>query len=142
MPLDLLCNVILTFSVIILFLLFLGLPLVKGIKTNKNLKRHGILAALAVILQTTLFLTVMVPSFANHFKAIISLSPMYAVNAWLHFAVGSAAIISGFAYMGLWLAFSSSQMRCIRAKKFMLPTLIIWAVAIVTGGLIHLLQMF
>ncbi len=142
MPLDLLGNVILTFSVVILFLLVLGLPLVKGINTKKNLQRHGILATFALALQMVFVLTVMIPSFAHHLGHILVLSPAYAVNSWSHFTVGSVAIISGFAYIGLWLAYSSSQMRCIRAKKFMLPTLIIWATAIVTGGLIHIMQMF
>jgi hypothetical protein len=141
-PLDLPGTIILTFSVVILFLLILGLPLVKGINTKKNLQRHGILATFALALQTFLFLIEMFPSFTVHFGAILSLPPMYGVNVWLHFTVGSAAFGSGFAYVGLWLIYSTSKMRCIRAKKFMLPTLIIWAAAIVTGGLIHLLQMF
>jgi hypothetical protein len=120
----------------------LGLPLVKGINTKKNLQRHGILAASALALQTSLFLVEMFPSFTVNFGAILALPPIYAVNVWLHITVGSVAFISSFIYLGLWLAFSTSQMRCIRAKKFMLPTLIIWAIAIVTGGLIHLLQIF
>ena len=141
-PLDLPGTLILIFSVIILFLLVVGLPLVKGINTKKNLQRHGILAASALALQTSLFLVEMFPSFTINFGAILALPPIYAVNVWLHITVGSVAFISSFIYLGLWLAFSTSQMRCIRAKKFMLPTLIIWAIAIVTGGLIHLLQIF
>lgn len=143
-PLDPLGTIILTFSVVVLFLLVLGLPLVRGINTKnkKNLKRHGILVTFALALQTVFVLVVMVPSFANNFYATLALSPVYAVNTWLHFILGSAAIVSGFAYTGLWLAFYSSGMRCARAKKFMMPTLMIWAVSIITGALIHLLQMF
>ena len=141
-PLDLPGTLIVIFSVVILFMLILGLPLVKGINTKKNLKRHGILAASALALQTGFFLVEMFPSFTFNFGAILALQPIYAVNAWLHITVGSAAFISSFIYLGLWLIYSTSQMRCIRAKKFMMPTLVVWALAIVTGGLIHFLQMF
>ncbi len=142
MPLDPLGTILLTFSVVLLFLLVLGLPLVRGINTKKNLKRHGMLATSALVVQTVFVLVVMVPSFANNFAHILALSPFYAVDTWLHVALGSAAIVSGFAYTGMWLAFYSSGLRCIRAKKYMMPTLVIWAVTIVTGALIHLLQMF
>ncbi len=140
-PLDPLGSVVLALSVIIWFLLVLGLPLVRGINTKKNLKRHGVLATAALALQTV-FLVIMVPVFATHFNSILALPPLFAVNSWLHFILGSAAIASGFVYSVLWLILYNSGMRCARAKKYMLPTLIVWASAIVTGALIHLLQMF
>ena len=138
-PLDLLGTVVLSLSVVIL--LVLGLPLVRGINTKKNLMRHGMLATSALVAQTILLL-IMLPSFARNFSHILTLPPVYAFNSWLHFTLGSAAIISGFIYAGLWLTYYSSGLKCTRAKKFMLPTLIIWAAAIATGGLIHVLQMF
>lgn len=142
LPLDLPGTLFVIFSVVILFLLILGLPLVRGINTKKNLQRHGILATSALALQIVLFLVEMFPSFAVNLGAILALPPMYAVNVWLHITVGSAAFFSGFVYAGIWLASSSSQIRCVRLRKFMLPTLIVWAFAVVTGGLIHFLQMF
>lgn len=80
MPLDPLGTIILTLSVVVLFLLVLGLPLVKGINTKKNLKRHGILATFALALQIVFTLVVMLPSFTDNFEAILALSPIYAVN--------------------------------------------------------------
>ncbi|HLN89328.1 MAG TPA: hypothetical protein VK253_04615 [Candidatus Binatia bacterium] len=141
-PLDFLGTLILTFSVVILFLMILGLPLVRGINNRKNLQRHGILAASALVMQTGLFVVEMFPALAINFGSILDLKPVYAINVWLHFTAGSVAFISGFAYAGLWLASYTSQMRCVRLRKYMMPTLILWALAIVTGGLIHFLQMF
>jgi hypothetical protein len=112
-------NVVLALSVVILFLLVVGLPLVRGINTKKNLKRHGILATFALTLQTILFL-VMLPSFVKNFVSIIALSPLYEVNTWLHFTLGSVAIVSGDAYVGLWLINYRSGLMCARGKKFML----------------------
>lgn len=142
MPLDPLGTIILTLSVVVLFLLVLGLPLVRGINNKKNLIRHGVLATFALALQLVMIVVIMVPSFVNNFGGILALSPLYAVNTWLHFILGAVGIVSGFAYSALWLVYSSSKLRCIRAKKYMMPTLIVWTVAIITGALIHLLQMF
>ncbi|MCL5949866.1 MAG: hypothetical protein M1490_05255 [Candidatus Bathyarchaeota archaeon] len=138
-PLDPLGTIIQSAAVALLFLLVLGLPLVRGINTKKNLKRHGILATVGLILQIVLILVTMVPAFPEISGKILTLQPMYAFNTWLHIIAGSAAITSGIVYSGMWLAASSSAMGCTRAKKFMMPTLIVWIAAIITGALIHFL---
>lgn len=140
-PLDPLGTIILTLSVVVLFLLVLGLPLIRGTSTKKNLKRHGILATVGLTLQIVFILVTMVPVFPEISGKILTLQPMYAFNTWLHIIAGSTAIISGIVYSGMWLAVSSSGMSCARAKKFMMPTLIVWIVAIITGAFIHFLQM-
>lgn len=53
-PLDPLGNISLVFQVVILFLLILGLPFVRGMGGEKNLMRHGYLTVLALILHTIL----------------------------------------------------------------------------------------
>jgi hypothetical protein len=142
MPLDLMGNITLSLSVTCLFLLVLGLPLVSGINSKKNLVRHGYLAIVALVLQTILVFDVMVPSFLENIEAITSLSPVGALNTWLHFGVGVIAEVFGFWFIGLWLVFTVSRMRCITAKKYMTPTLVGWIIAVITGALIHLLQIF
>jgi len=142
MPLDLMGNITLTLSMIILFMLVLGLPLVRGINNKQNLIRHGYLTIGAMILQTILVFVVMVPSVLRSTSAILVLMPFYAANSWAHFILGAIAEVLGFWFVGLWLLYSQSKMRCATAKKYMTPTLVIWIVAIITGALIHLLQMF
>jgi hypothetical protein len=51
-PFDPLGNVVLSLQIVILFLLILGLPFVKGKDSKKNLTRHGYLTALALALHT------------------------------------------------------------------------------------------
>ena len=142
MPLDLTGNVTLTLSVTSLFLLILGLPLVAGVSNKKNLTRHGYLTIIALTLQTIVVFVVMVPSLIVNLSGIVDLSMLNALNTWIHVGVGVFALGSGFAYVGLWLWFSRSKMRCFTAKKYMLPTFIIWIIAIITGALIHILQLF
>jgi hypothetical protein len=140
--LDLAGNIVLTFSVTCLFLLVMGLPLVRGLRNKKNLMRHGYLTIIALIIQTIMVVWVMVPSFIANISPILTLNPLYSLDTWLHVALGVFAEISGFSYVVLWLAFTTSKMQCVRAKKCMMPTFIVWVIAIVTGALIHLLQMF
>ena len=83
----------------------------------------------------------MVPALIEHFGEIVTMQPTFAFNIWLHVVLGSAAFISGLVYAALWLTFYSSGMRCARAKKYMMPTLIIWIIAIINGALIFLLEM-
>jgi hypothetical protein len=63
--LDPIGNVSLLLQITILFLLVLGLPLVKGDNTKKNMTRHGYLAVAALVLHSVLIFAIMVPSFDN-----------------------------------------------------------------------------
>jgi hypothetical protein len=135
-------SITLTLSVVAVFLLVLGLPLVRGLNTKKNLQRHGILTAVALALQAVLIFVLMIPSLIYNFDPIIDLSIAFSFNTWLHVILGSAAFVSGFAFIAIWLTFYSSGMRCATAKKYMMPTLIVWVVAVISGALIFLLEMF
>ncbi|HUK85116.1 MAG TPA: hypothetical protein VLU95_04565 [Candidatus Acidoferrum sp.] len=104
--------------------------------------KHGYLTIAAMLLQTILVFVVMVPGVLRGSGAILSLSPEYAVNTWLHFGLGIVAMVLGFWFVGLWVFFSHLKMQCLVVKRYMMPALIIWIIAIATGALIHLLQMF
>ena len=142
MPLDLTGNIVLTVSVTSLFLLVLGLPLVRGLNNRKTLTIHGYLTIVALVLQTITVLWVMIPSFIVNMTAILALPLTGAITSWLHFVLGVAAEASGAFYIALWLVFSRSKMKCARAKKYMMPTFVFWIIAVVTGALIHVLQVF
>ncbi|MFB3889611.1 MAG: hypothetical protein ACE14S_08980 [Candidatus Bathyarchaeia archaeon] len=141
MPLDLIGDISLILSVVCFFLLFVGLPLVRGINSKKNLMRHGYLTIVALVLQTILVLAVMIPAFLTSFDDVLALSPAYAANTWLHVGLGVLAEVAGFFLVAVWLVYSVSRMRCVTAKKYMTPTMVIWLIAVVTGALIHLLEM-
>ena len=64
-PLDLVGNVSLVLQVVILFLLILGLPFVKGLGVKKNLLKHGYLTILALITHSVLIFIVMIPVFSS-----------------------------------------------------------------------------
>lgn len=140
-PLDPLGTLVFVLSLVTLSLLILALPSVRGVKSKKKLEQHGILTVSALILQTILVFTPMIPSAINNFDNIMNLQPLFLVNTLLHMFLGLFAVISSFVYVGLWV-YSWSMTGCARSKKYMMPTLIIWIIAMSTGALIHFLQMF
>ncbi len=132
-------NVSLVLQIVILFLLVLGLPFVKGINSKKNLARHGYLTIVALVLHTILILIVMVPSFTGNFGEIGELSAIALFTVWSHAVLGTTAEVLGIILVGVWLSKPLSKMNCAKMKRWMAPTFIIWAVSIVNGALVHIL---
>ncbi len=141
MSLDVSGNVSLALSVVTLFLLILGLPLVRGSKSVTNFRRHGYFTVAALVVETILVFVVMIPAFIDGFGDVLALSALPSLNTWLHVGLGVFAEVSGLVYVTVWLMSSPSKMRCMRFKKYMLPTFIVWFIAIITGALIHLLEL-
>ena len=138
-PLDPAGNISLILQVVILFLLVLGLPFVKGIGGKKNLILHGYLTVLALVMHTILIFVVMIPSFNNGFGEIGELSFLGAFNVWSHAILGTLAEILGFIVVGFWVSKPLSNLACIRARKLMLPLFVIWTISLVNGAIIHIL---
>jgi hypothetical protein len=138
-PLDPAGNISLVLQVVILFLLVLGLPFVKGYGGKKNLLTHGYLTVLALVLHTVLIFIVMIPSFTNGFGELGELSFLNAFNVWSHAVLGTAAEILGFIIVGFWASKPLSNMACSRVKKIMLPLFIIWTISLINGALMHIL---
>jgi hypothetical protein len=132
-------NISLILQIVILFLLILGLPLVRGINSKKNLARHGYLTVAALILHTILILIAMVPSFDSSFGEIGKLSAISLFTVWSHAVLGTTAEVSGIILVGAWLSKPTSRMNCAKMKRWMTPTFIIWAISIINGAIVHIL---
>jgi hypothetical protein len=139
-PLDLAGNISLVLQVVILFLLVLGLPFAKGFGGKKNLLLHGYLTVIALILHTFLIFIVMIPAFANGLGELGGLSFLNAFSVWSHIIFGTVAEILGFIVVVFWVAKSTLKMACARMKVLMLPLFIVWAISLVNGALIHILE--
>jgi hypothetical protein len=132
-------NISLSIQVAILFMLILGLPLVKGLGGKKNFVRHGYLTVVAVALHTVLVFAIMIPSFGDGIADFSGLSFLESFTVWSHAVLGSAAEVLGVILVGYWLVKSPSRMFCGRLRKLMLPTFIIWTLSVVNGALVHIL---
>ena len=133
-------DVSLVLQIVIFFLLVLGLPFVKGFGGKKNMLMHGYLTASALIAHTVLIFAVMIVSFSSGFGELGELSSLGSINVWSHVILGSVAEILGFVVVGFWISKLPSKMACQRLKVLMWPLLIIWAIALINGALIHILE--
>jgi hypothetical protein len=140
-PLDPVGNISLILQIVILFLLILGLPLVKGFGGKKNFMRHGYLTVLALILHSVLIFIVMIPTVTNGLGELSGLSFFYSLTVWSHIILGTTAEIFGIIVVGFWLSKPLSNFACVRMKKIMLPLFIIWTLAIINGALVHIFGM-
>jgi len=136
-------SVSLVFNVVVLFLLILGLPLIReanrGVNTARNFIRHGYLTLVALIVETALVFVVMVPSFLEGFEEIGGLSILGSVNVWSHVVLGAVAEVVGFAIVVPWLYCHPSKMACVKMRRWMMPTVIIWIITVATGTAINIL---
>ncbi len=140
-PLDPIGNVSLTLEIAVLFLLILGLPFVRGRVDKRNLLWHGYFTVTAVALHTVLIFVVMIPVFTGGLGELRGLSLFYSVTVWSHEVFGITAEILGIFLVASWLRKGASKMTCVRWKKWMIPTFVIWSAAIVNGALIHIIGM-
>ncbi len=138
-PLDPLGNVTLSLQIVILFLLIIGLPLIRGRNDPKNIKRHGYLTALALLLHTILIFLVMIPSFDTNLQVLNTLSISGSILVWSHVILGALAEIAGIILVAPWLYRSPSKMTCAKYKKWMTPVFTIWAISLINGAAIHIL---
>ena len=138
-------NVSLIFNVVVLFLLIMGLPLIRGgntgVNAKKNFIRHGYLTLVALVLETVLIFVVMVPTFLGGLGKLGGLSIWDSADVWSHAVLGIIAEVLGFIIVGTWLYKRPSKMGCGRMMKWMMPTLIIWIILVATGTIIHVLSM-
>ncbi len=128
------------FQVVILFLLIFSLLFIKGNGVKKNLKLHGYLTVLALVLHTILIVIVMIPEFTSEFGELVELSFLNALTVWSHVILGTLAEILGFIVVGFWVSKPLSKMACERVKKVMLPLFVVWAISLITGALMHILD--
>jgi hypothetical protein len=140
-PLDPVGNISLVLQIVILFLLILGLPFVRGLGVKKNFVTHGYLTVLALILHSFLIFIVMIPTFTNGIGELSGLSFLSSLTVWSHVILGTLAEILGIIVIGFWVSKPLLNMNCLRMKKVMLPLFIIWTISIVNGAIIHIIGM-
>ncbi len=141
LPLDPVGNASLILQVAILFLLILGLPFVKTSNSTKNLMRHGYLTVAAVVLHTVLIFLVMIPTFVTGVGDLQTTGLLDVTNVLSHVVLGTIAEVFGVIIVVTWLLYGPSKMMCVRLKKWMLPTFVIWTVSLVGGAIVHIFGM-
>lgn len=138
-PLDPIGNISLILQITILFLLILGLPLIRIRDTKKNLMRHGYSTVVALILHSILIFIVMIPVFSNGIPELSELDFFSSLTVYSHVILGTLAEILGVIIVVFWFSKPLMNMACARLRKVMLPLFIIWIISLINGSLIHIL---
>ena len=138
MALDLLGNIVSVIQVIALLLLIIGVYPYRIRTKNRNLIMHGFLSILALALNLATTISVMIPVFSTSITLISRLSILQSTSGWLHIASGITAILLGFVIIASWITHPLGELGCSKRWKLMMPTFLIWTLALVLGIAIHI----
>ncbi len=129
-------NTSLIVNVIALFLLIIGVVGRKGSK--KVLIRHGYLSVLAFALKMATFFAVMLPTVLELPGEIDELSVLQS-------SVIAAKIVLGIVGTGMslicivpWFLRPRGEMACLKVKRWMTPTFIVWVLSVLLGAVVDL----
>jgi len=127
---SLIYDINLLLQIAILLLLLLGYKF----KRDKNLMRHGLTMAVAVILHTIAILLVMIPSFITYFGILLrdTASPGVTIT-WVHAIMGILAEILGIFLVAIWRFRPQPKMACAKWRWLMKPLLALWTFALILG---------
>jgi hypothetical protein len=137
MALDLQGNIVSIIQIIALILLIIGVYPYRIRTQNRNLIMHGFLSILALALNLATVIWVMLPTFTSSISEITELSTLQAMIIWLHVATGVASVLLGFVIVVSWVTHPLGELGCSKMWRLMIPTFLIWALALVLGLIIH-----
>jgi len=108
-------------------------------KIKGKFKIHGFLMGLAVLLHFITFVVVMGPSFSEGIEFFTTSTADVGVQAtWIHAITGGIAMILGIILVGLWIVNSSNVAGCVKRKRIMDITVLMWALSLIFGIVTYL----
>ena len=119
------------------FLLLVGVVGRKGSK--KAFIRHGYLSVLAFALKmATVFLVMLPPVFTDLPVEMAESSALQSSVVGLKIILGILGTVMGLICIVPWYLRPREEMACLRVKRWMTPTFIVWALSVLLGALSHL----
>ena len=108
-------------------------------KIKGEFKIHGFLMGLAVLLHFITFVVVMGPSFSGGIDFLTTSTADLGVQAtWIHAITGGIAMILGIILVGLWIVNLSNTAGCVKRKRIMDITVLMWALSLIFGIVTYL----
>jgi len=103
-------------------------------KTKSQLKLHASFMGIAVSLHLISFLLAMAPSFIGAFEFFTTDMSLTGVQTmWVHAISGAVALILGILLVVAWILQSSNFKACIRRKRLMDITALLWTISLIFG---------
>jgi uncharacterized membrane protein YozB (DUF420 family) len=109
-------------------------------KRQRRYKAHGSLMGTAVILHIISYITVMGPIFFGNIDLLLnSLSFLEVQTTMIHAIPGAVALILGIILVAAWAVNTTNIGGCIRRKRIMDITIILWLLSLIFGIATYLL---
>lgn len=134
---DLEGSIVTAIQIIALILLTIGVYPYRIRTKNRNLIIHGFLAIIALTLNISTILYVMIPTFIDEIGLLNELSVLQSAIVWLHVGIGLLALTLGIIIVVSWIIHPLAELGCSRTWRLMIPTFAFWAIALLLGILIH-----
>ena len=129
----------LVLQIITLGLIFLSL----FFKMKNNYKIHGTIMGLGLVLHVLTFLLIMGPIFFENYSFFSTETSFnYVQTTWLHAIPGAIALILGIYLVLRWAIKTSNISGCIKRKRIMDVTLLLWMFSLVFGIATYILIYF
>ena len=103
-------------------------------KSKGKFRIHGSVMGIAVFLHLISFLLAMGPSFLDGFEFFTTDTLHTGVQTmWVHAITGAVALILGIVLVAAWILQSSNIKTCIRRKRLMDITALLWTISVIFG---------
>ena len=130
-------NISLVLNIISLILVAVGVVGRKGSKNNYL--RHGYLSIIGFALKLVTVLIAMIPPlFTEALPELQEFSLFQTSILVIKLVLGIGGTIMGFICIVPWLMKNRDENACMKMKRWMMPTLIVWTLAVIVGAAIHL----
>ena len=127
----------LVLNVLSLFLVVIGVFGRRG--SSKVLLRHGYLSVAGLALKIGTVVAAMLPPLLLEFPMELSEFSIYQLSFFgVKIALGILGTIMGLICIVPWLLKNREENSCVKVRRWMLPTLIVWILAVVLGAIVHL----
>lgn len=108
-------------------------------KVKGKIKFHGYLMGFAVILHFITFIVAMGPSFSDGLDFFTTATDLIGVQAmWIHALTGGIALILGIFLVLVWIINLSNVAGCVKRKRIMDITVVLWALSLIFGIVTYL----
>ena len=134
---ELVGDVSLVLNVLSLFLVVIGVFGRRG--SSKVLLRHGYLSVAGLALKIGTVVAAMLPPLLLEFPMELSEFSIFQLSFFaVKIALGILGTIMGLICIVPWLLKNREENSCVKVRRWMLPTLIVWILAVVLGAITHL----
>ena len=108
-------------------------------KIKRQLKFHGYLMSIAVLMHLITFILAMGPAFSEGLDFFVGSTDLLGVQAmWIHAITGGIALITGIILILFWIINLSNIAGCSKRKRIMDITSMLWMISFIFGIVTYL----